>query len=79
MIEGYKGEEVGEQRGLLQAVLALARIKLDFVTEHDVAAIEAMHDQRVLNDLIIGLGGAATSVEARDVLAGALGYSNSRP
>lgn len=83
MIEGCEvraaGEEQGRAQGLRDAVLALARIKLEVVAERDVAAIEAMHDQRVLNDLIVGLGRAATSVEAREVLAGVPGYSNSRP
>ena len=50
-----------------------------FVNEGFTAAIEGMHDPRVLSDLVTGLGRAATSVEAREVLAGALGYSNSRP
>jgi hypothetical protein len=95
MIEGYKyqsefarrffgegeavGEEKGREEGLREAVLALARIKLEAVTDRDVAAIEGAHDPRVLSDLVTGLGRAATSVEAREVLAGVLGYSNSRP
>lgn len=95
MIEGYQyqsefarrffgegetlGVEKGREAGLREAVLALARVKLEVVTERDVAAIEAMHDQRVLSELVTGLGRATTSAEARDVLAGALGYSNSRP
>jgi hypothetical protein len=74
-----EGREEGRERGLREAVLALARIKLEVVTDRDVAAIEGTHDPRALSDLVTGLGRAATSVEARGVLAGVLGYSNSRP
>lgn len=74
-----QGRAEGQAQGLRGAVLALARIKLEVVTESDIAAIDATDDQRVLNELLIGLGRATTSAEAREVLAGALGYSNSRP
>jgi hypothetical protein len=66
----YYGQ--GRDDGLRTAVLALARAKLDALTDHEVAAIEAMHDQGALTELITALGQASGVADARALLERAL-------
>jgi hypothetical protein len=59
------GREEGRQDGLRAAAVALARTKLEALSDDDIAAIEAVSDQRVLTELITALGQARNFVEAR--------------
>jgi hypothetical protein len=63
-----QGREEGREEGLRDAVLALARTRLEVVTANDQAMIEAMHDQGALTELINILGRAGTPTEARTAL-----------
>jgi hypothetical protein len=67
-----KGLEQGLEKGLRAAVIALARTKLEALSDDDRAAIEAVSDQRVLTELITSLGRASGSLEARATLDRAL-------
>jgi hypothetical protein len=60
-----QGEAAGLEKGLQAAALALARGKLEALTDADVAAIEVLHDHRVLTELITALGDARNAEEAR--------------
>ena len=60
-----EGLEEGCETGLRRAVLALARTKLEAVTADDEAAIEALHEERALTELISALGQARSASEAR--------------
>jgi hypothetical protein len=53
-------------------VVALARTKLEALSDDDIAAIEAVSDQRVLTELVTSLGQASSVVEARATLDRAL-------
>jgi hypothetical protein len=66
----YYGQ--GLEKGLQAAVVALARTKLEELSDDDLAAIEAVSDQRVLTDLVTSLGQARSVVEARAALDHAL-------
>ena len=58
----------GREEGLRSALLALLHAKLDVVTADDQAAIEAMHDERALTELIGVLGRATSAPEVRAAL-----------
>jgi hypothetical protein len=64
----YYGQ--GHEAGLQSAVLALLKAKLDVVTDDDQAAIEAVHDERTLTELIGLLGRATSAPEVRAALTG---------
>jgi len=66
-----QGLEEGHSRGLRSAALALLRAKLDAVTAEDEAAIEAVHDERALTEMIGALVRATGAAEVRAALAGA--------
>ena len=68
-----EGREAGREEGLRTAALTLARAKLEGLSVDDVAAIQALRDQRALTALITALGRAAGHLEARTVLDRALG------
>jgi len=53
-------------------VVALARTKLEVLSDNDLAAIEAVSDQRVLTELVTSLGQARSVLEARAALDRAL-------
>jgi hypothetical protein len=57
---------------LRAAVIALARTKLEALSDDDRAAIEAVSDQRVLTELVTSLGRASSILEARTTLDRAL-------
>jgi hypothetical protein len=63
-----EGRQEGREDGLRAAVVALARTKLDQLSDDDIAAIEALSDQRVLTELVTSLGQARTVLEARAAL-----------
>jgi hypothetical protein len=67
-----EGLQEGREEGLRTAMLALARAKLGALTDHEVAAIEAMRDQRAVTDLITALGQASSVADARALLERAL-------
>jgi hypothetical protein len=67
-----EGLEKGLEKGLRAALLALARAKLGALTDHEVDAIEAMHDQGALTELVTGLGQAPSADDARWLLERAL-------
>jgi hypothetical protein len=54
----------GREQGMQDAVLALARAKLEVVTAADEAAIKALHDPSALTALIGTLGRASSVREA---------------
>jgi hypothetical protein len=60
-----RGLEPGLENGLRAAVIALARTKLEALSDDDQAAIEAVSDQRVLTKLVTSLGRASSILEAR--------------
>jgi hypothetical protein len=70
----YYGQGVAEglENGLRTAVVALAHIKLEALSEDDLAAIEAISDPRVLTELVTSLGRASSVLEARATLDRAL-------
>ena len=53
-------------------MVALARTKLEVLSDNDLAAIEAVSDQRVLTELVTSLGQARSVLEARAALDRAL-------
>lgn len=63
-----RGLEQGLENGLRAAVVALARTKLEALSDDDRAAIEAVSDLRVLTDLVTSLGRASGILEARATL-----------
>jgi hypothetical protein len=67
-----QGLEKGRQAGLRTAVVALARTKLEELSDDDIAAIEAVSDQRVLTELVTSLGQVRSASEARAALDRAL-------
>jgi len=67
------GLEQGHRNGLRGAVVALARIKLDLLSDDDLAAIDAVADPRVLTQLVTALGEARSAPEARAALDRGLG------
>lgn len=80
MIKGYEYQSdfarkyygQGREEGLRAAVVALARTKLKELSADDIAAIEAVADQRVLTELIASLGQARSVRKARAALDHAL-------
>jgi hypothetical protein len=66
-----EGCKEGREKGLREAVIALARTKLD-LGERDLAAIEAVSDPSVLTAIITSLGDARDAVAARSALDRAL-------
>jgi hypothetical protein len=65
-MEGLEaGREEGRSEGLRDAVLVLARGRLDAVTDDDVAALTALHDEQAVNELIAALARPGTVDEAR--------------
>jgi len=64
-----QGLEQGTTRGLRTAVLALMRAKLGTIAPQDLAAVEAIHDERTLTELIVTLGRATTKAGVRAALA----------
>lgn len=85
MIKGYQyqshfartyygqGRQDGQQAGLRAAVVALARAKLDDLSDDDIAAIEAVSDPQILTELVTSLGETRTTRKARAALTRALG------
>lgn len=63
-----EGLEKGREQGLRAAVVALARTKLEQLSDDDVTAIETMSDPRVLTELVTSLGEAHSAAEARAAL-----------
>jgi hypothetical protein len=63
-----KGRQEGRQDGLRAALVALARTKLEKLSDDDIAAIEGVSDQLVLTELITTLGQARSVIEARGAL-----------
>ena len=63
-----RGLERGLENGLRAAVMALARAKLEALSDDDRTAIEAVADPRVLTDLVTSLGRATSILEARATL-----------
>jgi hypothetical protein len=59
------GREEGRSEGLRNAVLTLARGRFAAVTDDEVAALTALHDGQVLNELIAALARPGTVDEAR--------------
>jgi hypothetical protein len=80
MIKGYEYQSdfarkyygQGREEGLRAAVVALARTKLKELSADDIAAIEAVADQRVLTELITSLGQARSVRKAQAALDHAL-------
>ena len=66
----YYGQ--GREEGLRAAALALARTKLEPLSDDDLTAIEGLSDQAVLTVLITSLGQARNLSEARVALSRAL-------
>ena len=60
-----EGRQAGRQDGLRAAVVALARLKLETLSDGDIAAIEAVSDQHVLTELVTSLGQASSVIEGR--------------
>jgi hypothetical protein len=67
-----QGRKEGRHEGLRAAVVALARTKLKELSADDIAAIEAVSDQRVLTELVTSLGQARSVRKARAALDHAL-------
>jgi hypothetical protein len=67
-----KGRKEGRHEGLRAAVVALARTKLGELSDDDLAAIEAVSDQRLLTELVTLLGQARSARKARAALDRAL-------
>jgi hypothetical protein len=68
-----EGREEGRQEGLRDAVITLARTKLEELSGDEVAALEAVSDVRMLTELVTSLGRARSAIEARAALDRALG------
>jgi predicted transposase YdaD len=67
-----KGKREGKKAGLRAAVITLARTKLGELPDEDIAAIEAVSDQRILTELVTLLGQARSARKARAALVRAL-------
>jgi hypothetical protein len=67
-----EGRKEGRHEGLRAAVVALARTKLGELSDDDLAAIEAVSDQRLLTELVTLLGQARSARKARAALDCAL-------
>jgi hypothetical protein len=67
-----EGKREGKKEGLRAAVVAFARAKLGELSDHDLAAIEAVSDQRILTELVTLLGQARSARKARAALDRAL-------
>ena len=67
-----EGLQEGRQVGLQAAVVALARTKIEDLSDGDIAAIEAVSDQRILTELVTSLGQARSARKARVALDCAL-------
>jgi hypothetical protein len=67
-----EGREEGREEGLRTAVLTFARAKLGRLSDSDIAAIEAVSDERILTELIALLGQARSARSARAALDRAL-------
>jgi predicted transposase YdaD len=67
-----EGLQEGRQEGLRAAVVALARAKLDVLSDDDLAAIEATADPSILTALVTALGQARSAADARAALDQAL-------
>jgi len=63
-----EGRVEGREHGLRDAVLTLARSRLVTVTPDDESALEALHDEHDLIELIAALGTAETTSQARATL-----------
>jgi hypothetical protein len=82
MIKGYQYQSdfarkyygQGREEGLRAAVVALARTKIESLSDADVAAIEAVTDQHILTELVTSLGQARSARKARAALDRALNY-----
>lgn len=68
-----EGLEKGVEKGLRAALVAFARARLGPLPDADIAAIEAVADQRVLTGLVASLGRARSAAKARAALDRALG------
>jgi hypothetical protein len=68
-----EGRQEGWQDGLRAAVITLARTKLGKLSDAELAAIEAVSDQRILSKLVTSLGRARSARTARVTLERALG------
>jgi hypothetical protein len=73
-----QGRVEGRVEGLRAAVLTLARCRLASITPDDVAAIEAVHDERMLTELIDALGSAGSVTEVRALLDRVIGNRRSK-
>lgn len=69
-----EGRQEGRQAGLQAAVVALARTKIEDLSDAEVAAIEAVSDQRILTELVTSLGQARSARKARAALDRALSH-----
>ena len=67
-----EGLQEGRQEGLRAAVVALARAKLDMLSDDDLAAIEVTADPSILTALVTALGQARSASDARAALDQAL-------
>jgi hypothetical protein len=67
-----EGKREGKKDGLRVAVMTLARTKLGELPDEDIAAIEAVSDQRLLTELVTLLGQARSARKARAALDRAL-------
>jgi hypothetical protein len=67
-----QGLEKGREDGLRAAVVALARAKLEELSDDDIAAIQAVFDQHILTALVTSLGQARSAAIARAALDRAL-------
>jgi hypothetical protein len=73
-----EGIEKGREEGLRAAVLRLARGRLASITPEDVAAIEAMHDEHTLTELIDALASAGSGTDVRAALDRVIGNRHSK-
>jgi hypothetical protein len=62
------GLEKGREDGLRAAVVAVARAKLGQLSDADLAAIEAVSDQRILTELVASLSAVRSAAKARAAL-----------
>lgn len=67
-----KGREEGREEGLQNAAIELARSKLGAVSAELERRLRGVSDQRMLNELIVGLGCATGAPEAQAILDRAL-------
>jgi hypothetical protein len=82
MIKGYQYQSdfarkyygQGREEGLRAAVVALARTKIESLSDADVAAIEAVSDQHILTELVTSLGQARSARKARAALDRAINH-----